>query len=182
MKVQFYGKNIQLRDNFKEETLKKVQRLDKYFSDEVPCTVTMETIGKQRRVEITIPIPASDTILRADQTSFDMLQSVDQCIAGLVSQVRKYKTKLQKRRQAKDSIRFDSIEDLPEEAQSKDAPGIERVKEIPIRPMNPEEAALQMELLGHDFFLFYNSEIEDMSVIYRRKKGDYGLLLPAKRS
>ena len=183
MKVHFVGKNISIRDNFKDLTLEKLERLDKYFDEDVHATVTMSTEGSQeKRVEVTIPVPGSDAILRADQTSFDMLQSVDQCVSALVSQIRKYKTKLKNRHKdgTKTGFLFDQIEDLPEEAVADDVPDIARVKEIDVQPMTPEEAVLQMDLLGHDFSLFLNMEEDTLSVVYRRKAGNYGMITPSE--
>lgn len=179
MKVQFVGKNINIRDNFKDETQKKINRLDKYFVEEPNTTVTMSTEGSEKRVEITIRVMGSGTILRADQTSYDMLQSVDRCIDSLVSQVRKNKTKLRKKHQGGgESIRFEQIEDLPEEEKEGDLPDISRIKHLDLAPMSAEEACLQMELLNHDFFLFVDAETNEVNLVYKRKAGDYGLLIP----
>lgn len=181
MKARFVGKNIHIRDNFKEETLSKLNRLDKYFEEDVQATITMSTEGQHKRVEITIPVPGSDTIFRADQSSFDMLQSVDQCVEALVSQIRKFKTKLQKKhRKMKTGLIFEEIKDLPEEAQAGEGVDLERVKEIDVQPMTPEEAVMQMELLGHDFFLFLNMDLDTLSVVYKRKAGNYGMISPAE--
>lgn len=178
MKIEFVGKNINLRDNFKQEVQKKLDRLDKYFSEDVKATVVMSIEGNSKRVEVTIPMKGSKTILRADQSSYDMLDSVDSCVDSLVSQIRKYKTKLMKRfRNSKSrEILFEAIEDVPEEEEEEEE--IVRVKEIDVMPMTPEEAILQMNLLDHDFFLFLNMEDDTLSVVYRRKAGNYGMILP----
>lgn len=181
MKVRFVGKNITIRDNFKDLTMGKLERLDKYFSKDLEATVTMSLEGHQshqQRVEITIPIPGSNTILRADKTSEDMLDSVDLCVDALVAQIHKYKTKLIKDRRSAESIRFEAVPDLPEEEQLDDEPDIARVKEIDLKPMTPEEAVLQMDLLGHDFFLFLNMEADAVSLVYKRRQGNYGLIIP----
>ncbi len=180
MKVKFVGKNINIRDNFKEETQKKINRLDKYFVQEPDTTVTMSVEGSEKRVEITIRVVGSSTILRADQTSYDMLQSVDRCIDSLVSQVRKNKTKLRKKHQGNESIRFEQIEDLPEDEKDNALPEISRVKHLDLAPMSAEEACLQMELLNHNFFLFVDAETNEVNLVYKRKVGDYGLLIPEK--
>lgn len=180
MQVNFVGKNIKLRENFKEQTLKKLNRLDKYFDDTVHANVAMSEEGNQKRVEVTIRVSGNGGVFRADQLSYDMMQSVDQCVESLVSQIRKYKTKLQKRWHNNRSIRFEFIEDLPEEEQSHNEPDIARVKEIEMHPMSAEEAALQMEMLNHDFFLFMNADTGEVNVVYRRRAGNYGLLMPAQ--
>lgn len=179
MKVTFYGKNINLRENTKQDVEKKLSRLDKYFSQDIEAKVTLSQEGAAMRAEITIPIPGG-TILRADQRRDDLLDAVDDCVAGLVSQIRKYKTKLEKKRYASESIRFTAIEDLPQEETSPEDHDIARVKELDVMPMSPEEAIDQMELLGHDFFLFLNMETDSICCVYRRKAGNYGLLVPNK--
>ena len=180
MKVNYVGKNITIRDHFKQEVQKKIDRMDKYFDQDVEATVVMETEGNTKRVEITIPMTGSKTILRADQSSYDMLERVGGCLASLVSQVRKYKTKLMKRFRTTKSrdIIFEAVEDIPEDEQDRDEAEIVRVKEIDVMPMTPEEAVLQMNLLGHDFFLFLNMEADTLSVVYKRKAGNYGMILP----
>lgn len=179
MKLVFYGKNLTIRDNVKEETEKKLQRLDKYFQDDVIAKVTMSLENNDRCVEITIPLSGSGTILRAERNSDDFLDSVDQCVNGLVSQIRKYKTKLERRRHDHTSVRFAEIENLPEEELAEEV-NIVRTKEIEASAMTPEEAVDQMELLGHDFFLFLNMEVGQVCCVYKRKAGDYGLLIPSK--
>ncbi|MDY6086073.1 MAG: ribosome-associated translation inhibitor RaiA [Peptoniphilaceae bacterium] len=180
MKVTFYGKNINLRENTKLDVQKKLSRLDKYFSQDVEAKVTLSQEGTSMRAEITIPIPGSGTILRADQHDENLLDAVDACVAGLVSQIRKYKTKLEKKRYASESIRFSAIEDVPKEEVAQDEHDIARVKELEVMPMSPEEAIDQMELLGHDFFLFLNMETESICCVYRRKAGNYGMLVPKR--
>lgn len=179
MKAQYYGKNIQLRENFKEEVQKKIDRLDKYFHETAQANITFQREGRDMmRAEITIRIPGVDTIFRADQTSLEMLDAVDRCVESLVSQIRKHKTKLEKYRKDKRSIRFEMVEDLPDHEKTSDEPEIARVKELELIPMSPEEACLQMELLDHDFFMFLNGDSGQINVVYRRKAGNYGLLMP----
>nr|WP_072514816.1 ribosome-associated translation inhibitor RaiA [Ndongobacter massiliensis] len=176
MNIQYVGRNIQLRDNFKELTAKKLNRLDKYFSEDVNAVVTMSTEGADRKVEVTIRIPGSGTILRAEERSDDMLESVDRAVDALVSQVRKYKTKLRRHQKGNESIRFESVEPDHEEEDTEE-PRIVRVKHLELAPMSAEEAVLQMELLGHDFFLFVDAEGSGVNAVYRRKAGDYGLIV-----
>lgn len=178
MKVSFYGKNLTIRDSLKRETEKKLQRLSKYFQEDVEAKVTMSLENNDQRVEITIPLPGSGTILRAEQNSDDFLDSVDRAVSGLVSQIRKYKTKLERRRHSHPSIRFQAIESLPEEEQAAEEVDIARTKEIELEAMTPEEAVDQMELLGHDFFLFLHREVGQVCCVYKRRAGNYGLLIP----
>lgn len=179
MKVIYVGKNVDLRDNFKEEAGKKLSRLEKYFQDDaVETTVTCSVEGdSQHRVEITIRVIGAHGIFRADQSTENMLDSVDRCIDSLISQIRKNKTKLLNQRHAKESIRFEAIEDVESEKEDQD-PIIGRVKELELHPMSPEEACLQMDLIDHDFFLFRNIENNEVNVVYKRKAGNCGLLMP----
>lgn len=177
MNVQYVGRNIQLRDNFKDRTTAKLNRLDKYFGEDVNAVVTMSTEGNGKRVEVTIRIPGSGTILRAEESSPDMLQSVDKAVDALVSQIRKYKTKLHRRHQGSQSIRFESFEDSEQTVREEDEPEIVRIKRVNMVPMSAEEAVLQMNLVGHDFFAFLDAETDTVSVVYRRKAGNYGLLV-----
>lgn len=180
MKITYYGKNINLRDNTKKDIEKKVSRLNKYFQDDVEARVTVSQEKSGMRCEITIPIPASGTILRADQVEDELLDAVDACIGGLVSQIRKYKTKLERQRYAKNAIRFAEVEEpAPEEAIPEDV-DIARTKEIDVLPMSAEEAVDQMELLGHDFFLYLDMDRDRICCVYKRKAGNYGLLVPTK--
>ena len=176
MRLKYVGKNIQLRDNFKEVVTEKFDRLDKYFHEDVEAVVTMGTEGNRKRVEVTIRIPGSHTILRAEESSLDMLQSVDQAVSALMSQVRKYKTKLKKRHHGNESIRFEQVEQ-ESLGTEENTPEVVRVKRISLRPMSTEEAILQMDLLGHDFFAYLDAETEKMSVVYRRKAGQYGQII-----
>lgn len=176
MKLSYVGKNIQVRENFKEQSDKKFGRLDKYFKTDVQGTVTLSTEGNWKRVEVTIRVPG--TILRAEETSDDMLVSVDMAVDSLVSQVRKYKTKLKKRHRAEESIRFESVPDDEDAVAAEEKPLIQRVKEIDVKPMSTDEAILQMELLNHDFYVFRDATTNEVNVVYRRKAGDYGLLVP----
>lgn len=179
MKLVFYGKNLTIRDSVKEEIEKKLQRLNKYFQEDVEAKVTMSIENNDKCVEITIPLSGSGTILRAERKGLDFMDCVDECISGLVSQIRKYKTKLERRRHDHTQVRFAEIENLPEEEMAEDVE-IVRTKEIEISAMTPEEAVDQMELIGHDFFLFLNMEIGQVCCVYRRKAGNYGLLIPQK--
>ncbi len=175
MKINYVGKNITVRENFKEVVDKKLQRLDKYFEKDVEAKATFSTNGNFKTVEVTIWLK-SGTIIRAEETSDDMLNSVDMAVESLDGQLRKYKTKLQARKN--ESIRYDQVvEDeftLPED----EKPNIVKVKTIGLKPMFIEDAVLQMELLGHDFFVYQDAETDLVSVVYKRNDGDFGLIEP----
>ena len=175
MNIQFVGKNVDVTDALREVTEKKLSKLEKFFKDEIEGTVTFSTQKNDKTIEVTIDIPG--TIIRAEETSDDMYASIDKAVDVLERQMRKHKTKLQKRYREGDTIRFENVMPL-EKQEEDDKPKIVRRKKFNIKPMNHEEAVLQMELLGHNFFVFRDGETFDMSVIYKRKDGNYGLIEP----
>ena len=173
MKLNFAGKNMEVTEALKEVTSKKLKRLDKYFNKDVEGNVVYSTERNWKILEITIDLPG--TILRAEEASDDMYAAIDKAVDVLERQIRKYKTKLQRRQQTGKTIRFENVMPLEEE---KERPRIVRTKRFAMKPMSAEEAVLQMELLGHNFFVFRNAESEEVSVVYKRKDGKYGLIEP----
>ena len=174
------GRNVQITDALKDTVDKKMSRLDKYFQKDIPATVTLSVESKRQKdrqiVEVTIPF--SSTIIRAEESTDDMYTSIDKVIDVLERQIRKHKEKLQKRKHSTETIRFENIAALPEDDQEEEGKVV-KVKKFPVKPMDEEEAILQMELLGHAFYVFTNSDTEDINVIYKRKDGHYGLIEPA---
>ena len=173
MKLNFAGKNMEVTEALKEVTSKKLKRLDKYFNKDVEGNVVYSTERNWKILEITIDLPG--TILRAEEASDDMYAAIDKAVDVLERQIRKYKTKLQRRQQTGKTIRFENVMPLEEE---KERPRIVRTKRFAMKPMSAEEAVLQMELLGHNFFVFRNAESDEVSVVYKRKDGNYGLIEP----
>lgn len=172
MKVKMIGKNIAVTDALKGITEKKLSRMDKYFVEDVSATVTLSVEKNLHKVEVIIPF--NGALLRAEVKSSDMYNAIDSVIDKLEGQVRKQKTKLQ-RRHYEASLRFANIIDHDDEEDSKE-PKIVKTKKFAIKPMSEEEAVLQMELLGHDFFVFLNAHTEQVNVVYKRKDGNYGLI------
>jgi putative sigma-54 modulation protein len=173
MKVNIYGKNMQLTDALKEATIKKVKRLDKFFQQDVEAKVVLSIERKDQKVEVTIPF--NGRIARVEEASDDMYNSIDEAVESLEQQLRKYKTKLQDKRQSSGSINFDNFEPLDEEP---DEFKVVKTKKFAIKPMNIEEALLQMDLLKHNFFVFLNADSEEVNVVYKRKDNNYGLIEP----
>ncbi|KNF09631.1 SSU ribosomal protein S30P/sigma 54 modulation protein [Gottschalkia purinilytica] len=173
MKINVSGKNMEVTNALKDMTTKKLSRLDKYFHEDVSANATLSVEKHRQIIEVTIPF--SGAILRAEETTSDMYTSIDNVVDILERQIRKHKTKLQKS-QGIDTIRFENIVSLPDE--KNEDPKIVRTKKFAIKPMDEEEAILQMELLRHSFFVFRNAETGDVNVIYKRKNGDYGLIEP----
>ena len=172
MKLQFIGKNIEVTDALKEITAKKFEKLDKFFSKDIEGKVTCSSVKNDKIFEATIYLPNS-TILRAEESTSDMYTSIDIVLDNLERQIRKNKTKLQKKYQALETIRFEKISEPVEEEE----PKIVRVKNFDVATMSEEEAILQIELLNHDFFIFKNAKDSKTNVLYKRKDGNYGLII-----
>lgn len=175
MIMKYAGKNMEVTNALKEVTEKKLSKLDKYFQKDIEGNVTFSTQKNRKIIEVTINLPG--TIIRAEESSDDMYASIDKAIDILERQIRKYKTKLQKRYQNGETIRFENVMPLSKEY-DEDRPKLVKRKKFGLKPMSPEEAILQMELLRHNFFVFMDADTEDVNVVYKRKDGDYGLIEP----
>lgn len=176
MKLNITGKNINVYESLKEEAKEKFDRLDKYFKNEEEMDLKFSTEGNLKKVEATIFLKGG-TILRAEEENEDFSTGIDRVVDALVRQIRKHKTKLQRDRRNGESIRFELFE--KEEKEEDENPlNIVRTKEINLRPMSDEEAILQMDLLNHDFFIYLDDIDMKARLVYRRKDGDYGLIIP----
>lgn len=175
MNIIFAGKNMEITNSLREVTEKKLSKLDKYFDKDIQGNVTFSTQKNRKIIEVTINLPG--TIIRAEESSDDMYASIDKAVDILERQIRKYKTRLQKRYQDENTIRFENVIPLSEEREE-DKPKIVRTKRFNLKPMNKEEAILQMELLRHNFFIFMEGETGDVNIVYKRKDGNYGLIEP----
>lgn len=173
MRMTISGKNMVVTEGIKNVLEKKIQKLDKYFSPETPVTATLSVEKNRHILEVTIPV--NGAILRAEEATDDMYHTIDRVMDKLEKQIRKHRTKLEKR--IKDgSFKFDAKEYVHEEPEPE--PKIVRTKRFAMKPMPVEEALLQMELLGHNFFVFSNGETDEVNVVYKRKDGDFGLIEP----
>ena len=173
MKIIISGKNIEITEALRNVVEKKLFKLDKYFNPEIIAHVTLSVEKNRQKMEATIPF--NGIILRAEESNDDMYVSIDLATDKLERQMRKQKTKLQ-RREYSDSLRFQYI---PEnDVSDKDEAKIVKTKKFAIKPMSPEEAVLQMELLGHSFFVFESSDNGDVNVVYKRRDGNFGLIEP----
>jgi putative sigma-54 modulation protein len=178
MKVTITGRKVNLRDNFKELATKKLSRFDRIFDEDADAHVVVTVEHNRQTVEITIR--QRGMIYRAEATEFEMNDALDRVISALGRQIRKNKTKLEKK------IHSGAIDqyieentyttDAPEEP--KDEFEVVKSKRFFVSPLSVEEAILQMNLLGHQFFMFRNAETEEINVVYKRKDGGYGLLEP----
>ena len=179
MNIIISGKQMNLTDGIKNAIEEKLGRLDFYLHPATDVKVTVSAKKARQKVEVTI-IPISGPIIRAEDIEENLYAAIDIVYDKLNIQLRKYKKRLQDRHKLNESIRFDAIEDIEETDQSSSEDNldivIERIKRFGVKPMSPEEAVLQMDLLGHDFYMFKNSETNDISIVYRRKNGGYGLI------
>ncbi|MBR6767367.1 MAG: ribosome-associated translation inhibitor RaiA [Clostridia bacterium] len=175
MKYVYTGKGMEVSESLKARVEKKLGKMERYFNQEAEATVRLkQQKGARNIIEITVSV--GSLILRAEECSNDMYLSIDRAVDKLESQLRRYRTKLDKHlRDAKaEPVAELAVEDVYEEATY----DVVRTKKFAVKPMSVEDAITQMELLGHDFFLFLNEEVDVMCVLYRRNDGSYGLLQP----
>ncbi len=173
MRYIIYGKNMEVTQALKQAINSKFGKLDKFFKPDTEVQVTLSVQKGNQTVEATIPMKGN--ILRAEQTSGDMYASIDMTVDVLERMVRKYKTKLTSH--SKGTTEF-TEEFLDEDVDGNEPITITRSKKFAIKPMDPEEACIQMELLGHSFYVFRNAETFEVNVVYKRKGRTYGLIEP----
>ncbi len=174
MRFTITGRNIEVTEGLRSAVENKLGKLEKYFDKDVDINVTLSVEKDRQKIEVTIPVKGS--IIRSEQTSSDMYVSIDLVEEVIERQLKKYKTKIiQSKQAAGTAFTQDYIDnDYEEEAEIK----IVRSKRFGIKPMDPEEACIQMELLGHNFYVFSNAETGEVNVVYKRKGNTYGLIEP----
>lgn len=180
MTFTFTGKKYEVFDELRAYAEKKIGKIDKLFRTESDASVTFSAERGRYTVEITIR--NNGMFYRVTETTSDMFASIDSACAALVRQVRKNKTRLEKRLRDGAFERTSAPVPVPDD-DDEDAPEykIIRSKRFAIKPMSPEEAAMQMDLLGHTFFAFRNQDAEDaFSVVYKRRDGGYGMISDAE--
>ena len=168
------GKQMDVTDSMKEVIEEKCQKLDKYFHQDIPITITLSTQKERQIAEATVAF--SGVIMRAEEATPDMFASIDGIIEILEKQIRRHKSKLETRNRAGETIRFENV--APQEVEEEKGPKIVRNKSFDLHPMDEEEAVLQMELLRHNFFVFLNGDTGNVNIVYTRKDGNYGLIEP----
>ena len=173
MKFIIIGKNIDVTEGLKSAVQDKIGKLEKYFTPDTEVHATLSVEKDKQKIEVTIPIKGN--IIRAEQASSDMYVSIDVVEEIIERQLKKYKNKLINKQQNKESFQQAFVEnDYMEE----DDVQIVRTKKFDIKPMYAEDACVQMELLGHGFFVFVNAETDQVNVVYKRKGNTYGLIEP----
>ena len=173
MKFIIIGRNIDVTEGLKSAVQEKLGKLERYFTPETEIHVTLSVEKDRQKIEVTIPVKGN--IIRSEQVSSDMYVSIDLVEEVIERQLRKYKNKIADKQQEagnfqKEYLEHDYLED--EEIQ------IIRTKKFGMKPMYPEDACVQMELLGHTFFVFRNAETDEVNVVYKRKNNTYGLIEP----
>ena len=174
MRYTITGRNIDVTPGLRAAIEEKIGKLERYFLPDTEIIVTLSVQKDKQKIEVTIPVKGN--IIRAEESSNDMYVSIDLVEEVIERQLRKYKNKLVAKNQEGNNFSktlFETEESI-EDGEVK----IVRTKRFGIKPMYPEDACVQMELLGHNFFVFFNAENEEVNVVYKRKDGSYGLIEP----
>lgn len=167
------GRNIEVTPGLREAIEEKIGKLARYFNPDTEVNVTLSVQKDKQKIEVTIPVKGS--IIRAEEASSDMYVSIDLVEEIIERQLKKYKNKLIDKKQSAQAF---SELFLSEEYEADDDIQIVKTKRFGMKPMDPEEACIQMELLGHSFYVFLNAETEEVNVVYKRKNNTYGLIEP----
>lgn len=178
MKFEMRGKNIELTDALKDYTTKRLSKLEKYIDDVKEAQVALSIERGMHKVEVTIQL--NGLILRGEEATEDMYTSIDMVEEKLEKQIEKYKTRLYKsnRGSGLKKALADEIKKDIEKNNNIEKFNVVRTKKFALKPMDEEEAIMQMNLLGHSFFVFFNAESDEVNVVYKRKDGNYGLIEP----
>ncbi len=172
MKIIIVGKNIEVTPGLKAAVEEKIGKLDKFFAADTEAHVTLSVEKDRQKIEVTIPVKGS--IIRSEQVSTDMYISIDLVEEIIERQMKKYKSKLIAKEQGGGFLKEDFADIDAEDEEVK----IVKTKRFGLKPMFPEDACVEMELLGHDFFVFRNAETDEVNVVYKRKGNTYGLIEP----
>lgn len=173
MRYKITGRNINVTTGLKEAVEDKLGKLEKYFQQETEAMITLSVEKERQKIEVTIPIKGH--IIRAEQESSDMYVSIDLVEEIIERQIKKYKNKITNKKQ--NAMAFSDFF-MQEDYDGEDEVKIMKVKKFALKPMDPEEACVQMELLGHSFYVFLNSETNQVNTVYKRKGNTYGLIEP----
>ena len=176
MRITITGRNIELTNGIKEAVEDKLSKLDKYFAPDTDAFVTLSVEKERQKIEVTIP--SKGHIIRSEQISSDMYVSIDLVEEAIERQLKKYRAKIVTKKQEGGELFAPDYLDNDFEEDEEGAIKIVRTKRFGVKPMYPEDACLQMELLGHDFYVFRNAETDEVNVVYKRKGNTYGLIEP----
>ena len=173
MKYIIMGKNIEVTPGLRTAVEDKIGKLEKYFTPETEVHVTLSVEKDRQKIEVTIPVKGN--IIRSEQVSNDMYVSIDLVEEIIVRQLRKYKTRIANQQNSRKNFQPAYLE---METDGDEEVKIVRTKKFAIKPLDPEEACVEMELLGHSFFVFRNAQTNEVNVVYKRKGNTYGLIEP----
>ena len=173
MNITISGKNMDITSSLREAVEEKLGKLDRYFTPDTDVHVTLSVEKERQKIEVTIPVKGR--IIRSEQVSNDMYVSIDLVEEVIERQLRKYKNKIIDKKQS--AVNFQKAYIENDYMESEDIT-IVRTKRFDIKPMYPEDACVQMELLGHNFFVFMNADTDQVNVVYKRKGNTYGLIEP----
>lgn len=173
MRFIITGRNIDVTEGLKSAVEEKLGKLDRFFAPETEVNVTFSVEKERQKIEVTIPVKGN--IIRSEQVSSDMYVSIDLVEEVIERQLKKYKNKIVSKQQNAAAFAQEFVD---KDYDDEDDVKIIRTKRFGIKPMDPEEACVQMELLGHNFYVFFNSETEEVNVVYKRKGNTYGLIEP----
>ena len=175
MKFIISGRNIDITDGLRSAVEDKLGKLEKFFTDDTEIHVTLSVEKERQKIEVTIPVKGN--IIRSEQVSNDMYVSIDLVEEIIERQLRKYRKKIIDKKQNAGTFQQAFMEKDFEDENTNEIKII-RTKKFGFKPMYPEDACVQMELLGHNFFVFLNAETEEVNVVYKRKGNTYGLIEP----
>lgn len=173
MKLQIAAKKMQIPQAFTDYAEKKLTKLDRFFGDEAEAKLTMSTVKDDITIELTVKYES--LIFRAEQRAADKNDALDACIDKIIRQIRKNKTKVEKRLKS-GAFEAQEAEEVEEQSQYK----VIKRKSFRLRPMSVDEAILQMNMLDHNFFMFKNGDTGEVNVVYKRDDGNYAILEPDK--
>ena len=179
MNINIIGRQVTVTDDLKELVQKKLAKFDKFFPRGADANVTFRKVRDSECMEVTIS--AGGTLFRAEESAAEFRTALVRCVDTIEGQIRKNKTRLEKRMKSSFAAAEAAIAAAGEEAVEEEGVFDIRTKTFPLKPMTPEEAILQMNLLGHDFYAFEDFDTAETCVVYKRKSGGYGLIIPEKK-
>ena len=174
MKVNITGKNYKTYDRLEKTIEKKLDRLDKYFSEETDANVILSQERGRDKIEVTIN--AKGAVFRAEELNADVYDGIDRVVDKLSSQITRFKGKLARRYNDNKALKFEFDEPEEDEEKETEETTVVKTKKFELRPMDVEEAILEMEMLGHNFFVYLDMDTDSVNVVYKRNGGNYGVL------
>ncbi len=177
LKIDLVARNLEVTDDLRDYVEKKLGKIEKYFDKGVPAQVVLSSERGRQIVEITMPL--GGMVVRGQEATNDIYAAVNLAVEKIERRLEKYRARFQRRkREGRARARSVAVRETPAPAEENGEARVVKVKRFNMKPMTVDEAILQMNLLGHDFFVFTSSETEQVNVLYRRKDGDYGLIEP----